>query len=412
MLNNDSSPPLDGAVSGSAYRSFPPVKATSSDFSVPSWSRPKLSNPYDVTPTFGRSFGDGGFERPGAAVKASSSGYRTPDSSRKGPVAQREDWYSVRTPCSSGIDCHGELIVDLHHPLPESPSGHAPHAVPTNQLHSAPSASGSSLPSRSALPLGPVSPSGAGRFGGKVNIQLVLSPRGAAAQAGPRKGYSVLSASRHVPSNPYDVAPTFGRSFGDGGIERPGAGLFPDSDLCSDSPISALTALTNGTVLIFKGELFWAVDPVSRSTGHPRRISDTLGVPAPIDTVFTRCNCQGNTYIIKGDQYWRLDQNMVVEPGFPRPLTSEFPGLTGNIEAALTAPATRSRPESIYFFKRALFFSVTVSGDLPALAKPDPSAALTAPPIFSDATATRPENFARARHSYPPNSLRGWLQCS
>lgn len=54
---------------------------------------------------------------------------------------------------------------------------------------------------------------------------------------------------------------------------------------------------------------------------------------------------------LQGDQYWRLDGNMVMEPGYPKPLTSEFPGLTGSISAALPTPASRNRPETVYFFK-------------------------------------------------------------
>ncbi|XP_034071251.1 proteoglycan 4-like [Gymnodraco acuticeps] len=92
--------------------------------------------------------------------------------------------------------------------------------------------------------------------------------------------------------------------------------------------------------------------PVSRSVGGPQRITHTLGVSSPIDTVFhtlqlprTHLHHQG------GISFWRLDGNMVMEPGYPRPLTSEFPGLTGSIRAALAVPATRSSPESVYFFK-------------------------------------------------------------
>ncbi|XP_033959661.1 proteoglycan 4a isoform X5 [Pseudochaenichthys georgianus] len=129
------------------------------------------------------------------------------------------------------------------------------------------------------------------------------------------------------------------------------SGPLPDGTLCSDSPFDGLTALSNGTVLMFKGELLWSVDPASRSAGGPRRTTHTLGVSSPIDTVFTRCNCHAHTYIITGDQVWRLDGNMVMEPGYPRPLTSEFPGLTGSIRAALAVPASRSSPESVYFFK-------------------------------------------------------------
>lgn len=167
------------------------------------------------------------------------------------------------------------------------------------------------------------------------------------------------------------------------------------------------------------GDLFWLVDPVSRSASPPQSITDTLGVPSPIDTAFTRCNCHGNIYIIKvqraqscchhnnnlrlkkqnrtrlwtylvlidgkenilmnnnpvrnllvwwwrseltflswlqGDQFWRLDENMVMEPGYPKPLATEFPGLTGNINAALAVPATRTRPETVFFFKNGRLY--------------------------------------------------------
>uniref|UniRef100_A0A3B3UZZ4 Proteoglycan 4a n=1 Tax=Poecilia latipinna TaxID=48699 RepID=A0A3B3UZZ4_9TELE len=132
-------------------------------------------------------------------------------------------------------------------------------------------------------------------------------------------------------------------------------GLMSNADLCSGSPINGLTALGNGTVLIFKGELFWAVDSVGGSIGPPQNIRDTLGVSSPIDTVFTRMDCSGNTYVIKGNQCWRLDENLMVKPGYPKPLTSEFPGLTGPISAALVVPATRNRLETIFFFKPGEF---------------------------------------------------------
>uniref|UniRef100_A0A3Q3G5I8 Proteoglycan 4a n=1 Tax=Labrus bergylta TaxID=56723 RepID=A0A3Q3G5I8_9LABR len=262
-------------------------------------------------------------------------------------------------------------------------------------------------------------------------------------------------------------------------------GVFADQNLCSDSPINGLTVLSNGTMLIFKGELFWSVNPVSRSVGRPKNILDNLGVPSPIDTIFTRCNCKGNTYIIKGDQYWLLDENMVMEPGFPKPLASEFPGLTGSISAALAAPATRSRSETVFFFKKgdviqrftfpsgstpscgnrqtacstndkslsillskeikiksslkgfpipvtsalsipsprrsdpyqhyvfsgSLFFNIKISGNLPALAKPDPDSAFAPLPLSSPALAA-PNTAAQNRNPpQPTNSIKVWLQC-
>ncbi|XP_072219079.1 proteoglycan 4a [Leuresthes tenuis] len=293
------------------------------------------------------------------------------------------------------------------------------------------------------------------------------------------------------PSTLQDVAHALGLSAGVGGSEGTGIGLPADIDLCSDSPINGLTALINGAILIFKGGLFWSIDPVSSSVGRPQNITDILGISTPIDSVFTRSNCKGNTYIIKGDQYWRLDENMVMQPGFPKPLSYEFPGLTGSISAVLAVPATRSRPETLYFFKNGgdimqkftfppestpscrenprsflkkslnhpaevllsgeinikvslkgfptpitsalsmpspqgsdgyqhflfsgpLFFKVQISGDFPALVKPNPSGDLAPLPIISPAVmATNPANMAGQNRSppHPVNSIRFLLGC-
>lgn len=53
------------------------------------------------------------------------------------------------------------------------------------------------------------------------------------------------------------------------------------------------------SVCVCSGELFWSVEPVSHSVGSPQRITETLGIPSPIDTAFTRTDCNRNTYIIK-----------------------------------------------------------------------------------------------------------------
>uniref|UniRef100_A0A8B9H2J5 Proteoglycan 4a n=1 Tax=Astyanax mexicanus TaxID=7994 RepID=A0A8B9H2J5_ASTMX len=55
--------------------------------------------------------------------------------------------------------------------------------------------------------------------------------------------------------------------------------------------------------------------------------------------------------VLQGDQYW-VFENGVMEPGYPRSLSQDFDGLSGEITAALSVPATRKRPESIYFFKK------------------------------------------------------------
>ncbi|XP_041696258.2 proteoglycan 4-like isoform X1 [Coregonus clupeaformis] len=123
-----------------------------------------------------------------------------------------------------------------------------------------------------------------------------------------------------------------------------------DTNICSGRPVSAVTTLRNGTVVVFRGHYFWVLDS-NRVPGPARGITDVWGVPSPIDTVFTRCNCQGKTYFFKGSKYWRFENGMM-EPGYPKLIRVGFNGLQGQITAALSVPEYRKRRESVYFFKR------------------------------------------------------------
>ncbi|XP_061152746.1 proteoglycan 4b isoform X1 [Syngnathus typhle] len=123
-----------------------------------------------------------------------------------------------------------------------------------------------------------------------------------------------------------------------------------DTNLCSGRPASAVTTLRNGTIAVFRGHYFWLLDK-NRVPGPARGITETWGVPSPIDTVFTRCNCQGNTYIFKRNQYWRFSNNHL-DPGYPKVVETGFDGLNGHITAALSVPQYGGRGESVYFFKR------------------------------------------------------------
>uniref|UniRef100_A0A673Y5U4 Proteoglycan 4b n=1 Tax=Salmo trutta TaxID=8032 RepID=A0A673Y5U4_SALTR len=123
-----------------------------------------------------------------------------------------------------------------------------------------------------------------------------------------------------------------------------------DTNICSGRPVGAVTTLRNGTVVVFRGHYFWVLDS-NRVPGPARGITDVWGVPSPIDTVVTRCNCQGKTYFFKGCNYWRFENGMM-EPGYPKLIRVGFDGLQGQITAALSVPEYRKRRESVYFFKR------------------------------------------------------------
>nr|XP_040040146.1 proteoglycan 4b isoform X1 [Gasterosteus aculeatus aculeatus] len=123
-----------------------------------------------------------------------------------------------------------------------------------------------------------------------------------------------------------------------------------DTDLCSGRPVGAVTTLKNGTMVVFRGHYFWSLDKYMVPS-PARVITQVWGVPSPIDTAFTRCNCQGKTYIFKGSQYWRFE-NDVLEPNYPKAITTGFDGLRGQITAALSVPQYQRRRESVFFFKR------------------------------------------------------------
>ncbi|XP_067086457.1 proteoglycan 4b [Osmerus mordax] len=122
-----------------------------------------------------------------------------------------------------------------------------------------------------------------------------------------------------------------------------------NTNLCTGRPAGATTTLRNGTIVVFRGHYFWVLDSF-RNPGPARGITDVWGVPSPIDTVFTRCNCQGKTYILKGPQYWRFENGMV-DQGYPKLVSTGFDGLQGQVTAALSVPEYRRRGEAVYFFK-------------------------------------------------------------
>ncbi|KAM3619210.1 uncharacterized protein V6R79_004682 [Siganus canaliculatus] len=123
-----------------------------------------------------------------------------------------------------------------------------------------------------------------------------------------------------------------------------------ETNLCSGRPVGAVTTLKNGTIVVFRGHYFWFLDR-NRVPGPARPVTEVWGVPSPIDTAFTRCNCQGKTYILKGTRYWRFE-NAVLDTGYPKVIRTGFDGLRGHITAALSVPQHQTRTEAVYFFKR------------------------------------------------------------
>ncbi|KFP08116.1 Proteoglycan 4, partial [Calypte anna] len=123
-----------------------------------------------------------------------------------------------------------------------------------------------------------------------------------------------------------------------------------EKDLCNGKPADSMVALPNGTLAVFRGHYYWLLDGREPPTPH-FCISDGWGIPSPIDAVFSRCNCDGKTFFIKGPLYWRFT-NGVMDKGYPKPLANGFAGISGKIVATLPVARYNNRPESVYFIKK------------------------------------------------------------
>ncbi|XP_028322762.1 vitronectin b [Gouania willdenowi] len=125
----------------------------------------------------------------------------------------------------------------------------------------------------------------------------------------------------------------------------------PDAAPCSGRPFDAFLQLKNGSVFAFRGVYFFELDDKSVLPGYPKLIQDVWGIPGPVSAAFTRINCQGKTYIFKGNKYWRFDGDML-DKDYPRDISVGFDGIPDDIDAAFAVPAASHRGnEKVYFFK-------------------------------------------------------------
>uniref|UniRef100_A0A8C8ZS61 SMB domain-containing protein n=1 Tax=Prolemur simus TaxID=1328070 RepID=A0A8C8ZS61_PROSS len=166
-----------------------------------------------------------------------------------------------------------------------------------------------------------------------------------------------------------------------------------ETNLCNGKPVDGLTTLRNGTLVAFRGHYFWMLSPFSPPS-PARRITEVWGIPSPIDTVFTRCNCEGKTFFFKDSQYWRFT-NDIKDAGYPKQIVKGFGGLNGKIVAALSISKYKNRPESVYFFKRGGSIQQYIYKQEPVRKCPGRRPAINYP-VYGETTQVRRRRFERA----------------
>ncbi|XP_038155363.1 vitronectin b [Cyprinodon tularosa] len=130
----------------------------------------------------------------------------------------------------------------------------------------------------------------------------------------------------------------------------------PNAEPCSGRPFDAFLQLKNGSIYAFRGEYFFELDDKSILPGYPKLIEEVWGIPGPISAAFTRINCQGKSYIFKGNQYWRFEGD-VLDEDYPRDISVGFEGIPSHLDAAFAVPAPSHRGKEIaYFFKGQKYY--------------------------------------------------------
>ncbi|XP_007944197.1 stromelysin-1 [Orycteropus afer afer] len=102
---------------------------------------------------------------------------------------------------------------------------------------------------------------------------------------------------------------------------------------------AALEVVSKDTVFIFKGNQFWAIRGNEVQVGYPRALY-TLGFPSTIRKIDAAISDKEKkkTYFFVEDKYWRFDERrQSLEPGFPRQIADDFPGVDPKVDAVFEA---------------------------------------------------------------------------
>ncbi|XP_037361615.1 stromelysin-2 [Talpa occidentalis] len=102
---------------------------------------------------------------------------------------------------------------------------------------------------------------------------------------------------------------------------------------------AAYEVTSRDTVFIFKGKQFWAIRGNEAQAGYPKGIH-TLGFPSTISKIDAAISDKEKkkTYFFTEDKYWRFDERRgSMDPGFPKLITEEFPGIGPKVDAVFEA---------------------------------------------------------------------------
>ncbi|CAP21608.2 Protein CBG00098 [Caenorhabditis briggsae] len=127
------------------------------------------------------------------------------------------------------------------------------------------------------------------------------------------------------------------------------------SELCTRPFLDAVTTLKNGTVLAFRGNMFFEFK-TNRNQFNPKRIIKFFPFDGPLEAVTT--DRHGNVYFFKKDIYWVMTKYGDMMTGYPKKISAGLTDTPDGISAALYYHHD-GKP---YFFKKSYFWQYSRHG--------------------------------------------------
>uniref|UniRef100_A0A336MF57 CSON000784 protein n=1 Tax=Culicoides sonorensis TaxID=179676 RepID=A0A336MF57_CULSO len=122
------------------------------------------------------------------------------------------------------------------------------------------------------------------------------------------------------------------------------------NELCKSPKIDAVFNTADGNTYVFKGDKYYRLTENAIADGYPKKISEGWpGLESNIDAAFTYKN--GKTYFFKGTKYWRYS-GRTVDGDYPKKISDGFTGIPDHLDAALVWGGNGK----IYFYKGSKFW--------------------------------------------------------
>ncbi|WP_111707547.1 hemopexin repeat-containing protein [Lutibacter citreus] len=134
-------------------------------------------------------------------------------------------------------------------------------------------------------------------------------------------------------------------------------------------------ALWNGKsdkIYMFKGSEYVKIDPNANWSVEPEYPKPIAGNWPGFPASFTNginaalwSNTNNKVYFFKGSQYLRVNpnNNWAVDPGYPKPITGNWPGFPTSFASGVNAAIWNSKNNKIYFFKNDQYIRVNPSNN-------------------------------------------------